>query len=151
MTSEEWEKQATAYLDWVDEMWPEIFMLTSEFDVQFGNATRLRHAYLAAQGNDPDLTLGEFKQRERVRTQAGTGAGRRKGSVTEWRRWAAALDARLLKEKWKALNPDHPTKRPPVHPHEIVANKYGITRDDVDEYVRRERIKWPRGFRELLP
>ena len=51
--------------------------------------------------------------------------------------WRAARDADRIKELWASMNPKNPRPSPPIHPHEIAADRHSVRRQLLDEAVNR--------------
>ena len=55
--------------------------------------------------------------------------------------WLAARDADRIKDFWRELRPDRPRPSPPVHPHDIAAERHQISRQTLDDAVRRGKSR----------
>lgn len=136
MTPEEWRGLATAHLEQLQDAALEKWAVEQpDTDIY---VELLRRYNLAAQAF-PGMDWRTFSDLDAKFNRAGK-RGRPPRS-TEARanhpNWRAANDAGILKALWRALNPDTPRKRPPIHPHQIAADHHGIDRQSVDDAVNR--------------
>ena len=63
--------------------------------------------------------------------------GRPAAARAREKKWLAARDADRIKALWRELNKEGPPSRPPIHPHDLAAERHGLDRQTVDDAVRR--------------
>lgn len=136
MTPEEWRSRAIAHLDQLQDAAVEKWAVEQPDTDLYVELMRRYHLATEA---FPGMDWRTFSDLDAKFSRAGKKG--RPARPTEARanhpNWRAARDAGILKTLWRALNPDKPSKRPPVHPHQIAADHHGIDRQRVDEAVNR--------------
>ncbi|MBW4330050.1 hypothetical protein KY084_04075 [Stakelama sp. CBK3Z-3] len=136
MTEDEFKAAAPAHLEQCDERDIEQWA-REQPDAEWFAAAHVR--WLHAREAFPGMTWEEFGQLEAKRSRQGQ-RGRPKRSVTTRAAeplWKAAKDADRIKDWWRDNHTDTPRSRPPLHPHQIAAERHGVSRQVLDEQMKR--------------
>ena len=140
MTPEQFKIAALAHLDRCDEA--DIETLAAEqpsadlFAKLYG---RWLHARIAF----PGMLWEEFCEVDAKRTRKGS-PGRPEGQPFDDKPWFAVRDAERIKSLWKQLHPVAPRPRPPIHPHDLAAERHGVLRQTVDDRANRPKSRKPK-------
>ena len=136
MTADEFRALALAYLDRCDEADDEQWLKEQPDADWFADA----HArWLHAREAFPGMSWEEFGELEAKRNRKGT---RQRPKMSSRARadeagWRAVRDADRIKAFWATLKPERPRPNPPMHPHQIAADRHGVTRQLVDDRAKR--------------
>lgn len=136
MTGDEFRALALAHLDQCDEADREGWAVAQPDADWFADA----HArWLHAREAFPGMGWQEFGELEAERSRRGK-KERPKRSViarADEAGWKAVRDADRIKSFWAKLHPDKPRPNPPEHPHQIAADRHGVSRQLVDDRIKR--------------
>lgn len=139
MTPADFKARALAHLDQCDEAEMERWATDQPGAGMFADLyTRWGHARAAF----PGMSWEEFCNIDRSRSRKGK-QGRPRGSRDD-KLSRAALDADRIKAFWKAARTDN--SRPPVHPHDLAAERHGFDlqqRQALEDLIRRPRSRRP--------
>ena len=136
MTPAEFKAGALAYLERCDEADIEKWA-REQPDADWFVAAHAR--WLHAREAFPGMTWVEFGQQEAERNRRGQ-RGRPKRSDAERADeplWRAARDADRIKDWWRSVNTGASLSRPPIHPHQIAAERHGVSRQALDDRIKR--------------
>lgn len=136
MTPEEFTALALAHLDRLDEADREALATTQPTASLFIDLfTRWQFARKAF----PGMAWEEFGELDAKRERRGK-RQRPPRSVDERADeplWRAARDADRIKRLWRERHPEQPRPRPPAHPHQIAAERHGVSRQSLDDRMKR--------------
>ncbi|BDI61811.1 hypothetical protein [Qipengyuania nanhaisediminis] len=136
MTAEEFKLLAFEHLDRCDEADREDWAREQPDADWFADA---HSRWLQARQAFPGMDWQEFCEFDVKRKRKGK-RGRPKRSVSaraDEPVWRAARDADRIKQLWAALHPERPRPNPPVHPHQLAAERHGVIRQTLDDNINR--------------
>ena len=140
MSPDEFRAVALAHLDQCDEAEMERLATTQPgADLLAELYTRWNHARAAF----PGMGWGEFCAVDAARSRKGK-PGRPRRPRSNDKLWLAARDADRIKALWKRLNHAAPRPRPPIHPHDLAAERHGVSRQSLDDRVGRPKARRPK-------
>lgn len=90
----------------------------------------------------PGMEWEEFCDVDAARNRKGK-RGRPVQSRAGDKLWRAVVDAGRIKALWKRLNPTGSRPRPPIHPHELAAERHGVSRQSLDDRASRPKERRP--------
>src|SRR5690606_21074948 len=90
----------------------------------------------------PGMGWEEFCEFDVARSRQGK-PGRPQRPRTDDKLWLAARDADRIKALWKRLHPVLPRPRPPIHPHDLAAERHGVSRQSLDDRAGRPKARRP--------
>lgn len=140
MTEEEFRSLANAHLDRRDEADEEAIARTQPTAEMFADLYRRWQASRIA---FPGMSWEEFGAIDAARERKGR-RGRPRRSVDERAGeplWKAARDADRIKALWRTLCPSRPRPSPPIHPHDIAAERHGVSRQSLDDRIKRPNTR----------
>ena len=140
MTPDEFKRRALAHLDQCDEADMETWATEQPDADWFADLyTRWGHARAAF----PGMGWEEFGKLDAARSRKGK-RGRPQRPRTDDKLWLAARDADRIKALWKLLHPGSPRPRPPIHPHDLAAERHGVSRQSLDDRAGRPKERRPK-------
>ena len=141
MTADEFKALALAHLDQCDEADRETWAKEQPDGDWFAEShSRWIHARQAFPGMDWE----EFCKLDTARKRKGA-RGRPRGQDTGDKLWLAARDADRIKALWSKLHPARPRPRPPLHPHDLAAQRHGVSRQSLDDRANRPKVRRPKS------
>lgn len=141
MTPDQFKALALTHLDKCDEADREAWA-TEQPDADWLAAAHAR--WLHARAAFPGMSWEEFCALDAARNRKGK-RGRPARLQSDDKLWRAARDADRVKALWKMLRPETPRPRPPIHPHDIAADRHNVSRQSIDERANRTKARRPRN------
>lgn len=139
MTPDQFKALAFTHLDKCDEADREAWA-TEQPDTDWFATAHAR--WLHARAAFPGMSWEEFCALDAARNRKGK-RGRPERAQIDDKLWRAARDADRVKALWKMLRPGTPRPRPPIHPHDIAAERHNVTRQSLDDRANRPKARRP--------
>ena len=141
MTPDQFKIAALAHLDRCDDAEAERFGTEQPGADLFAE---LHRRYQHARAAFPGMGWEEFNEIDGKRHRKGK-PGQSKPPTADDKLWLAVRDAERIKSLWKQLHPVAPRRRPPIHPHDLAAERHGVLRQSVDDRAKRPISRRPKN------